>query len=647
MAVTVDEVVVSLIARIGKYEADLRRAEQTFAGMQRKLESGAAHTGGAVTHHFDEMGRHIARSLAALAGIEGLRRFGESVVQTVEKADKLRSLAKLIGLTTTELQKLEKQAIEFGSSAEEMDQGLVFFTRQLGLAASGSGDLLKVLQANGVSLTDQNGKMRSTIDLLGTYSNLIRNAADEQAKLVLTTVGFGRGSAELANTFSIGADGMRKFGDEAERAGRLIESGTVDSLANIKPELDRLEDQFSAAWAHIILGFLRFENKVGEISHGLLDPVIEELRRIPNNPFLAGTKAGGGFAPSKGAPASGSFNPFLTGLPAGQVGGDIEAAKEKARAELIRQLNARAGLLSAGAQPAGKDELPTAPNGPKTVVPDFSPGPDTAKRWDEATKAIEADTAVLVEQAKQVSNTRFEQEKAVATQQLVNEAIRAGVEITPQLTEQIDKLATAHANAVVNLEKLEEAEGRLTDRIDAFKDGSKEVLRGFIDDLREGKDASEALYNALQNIESKLLDVALNSVFDALFGTSGQTAANRGGLLSSILGSLFGGLGGGGASAAASVGGGGIGHALTAARMPSNVSAGNARQGGASPRVNISFEPEIVPPTGMETNIESVSDGRGGQKPRVFFTQVAQEGLKGRTARTAAGLPARSFRRGG
>lgn len=647
MAVTVDEVIVSLEAKLDRYTANLSRAERDFRNATQNMERHSAGASGLITHHFDEMGRHVARSIALLAGVEGFRRLGEGVLRAVENADKLRSLAKLIGITTDELQALQQQAQEFGSSSEEVSQGLAFFTRQLGLAASGSGNLLKILQANKVALRDSKGEMRPFMELLGAYADLIKNAADQQARLVLTAEGFGRGSAELANTFAGGSTSITQFSDKVESTGRVIKRDVIDQLAEMKPVIDAIGNKWTVAWNSAIIGSDSFFEKVFRKSATLQ----EYLERLPGTGKAIVEPIDRRLTPDQ------MINQSFRGI--SEFGNDpaLEAA-----------LRRRGSIAAGGAKGLGsdfhpgKDELSQGDG--STIIPDFSPGPDTAKKWDEATKAIEADTAVLVEQAKQVSNTRFEQEKAVATQQLVNEAIRAGVEITPQLTAQIDKLAIAHANAVVNLENLEEAQGRLTDRIDAFKDGSKEVLRGFIDDLRQGTSASEALYNALQNIESKLLDVALNSVFDALFGTSGKGPADRGGLLGSILGSLF----GGGTTALA---GGGIGHAAKGGILTRPTIAGEAGaeaavplpdgrripvdlrmdrigdQRRAAPNVNISFEPEIVPPQGMETNIESVSDGRGGQKPRVFFTQVVQQGLASPASRTAAGLPARVFRRGG
>lgn len=62
------------------------------------------------------------------------------------------------------------------------------------------------------------------------------------------------------------------------------------------------------------------------------------------------------------------------------------------------------------------------------------------------------------------------------------------------------------------------------------------AFSGFIQDIIAGKDASEALANALAKVGQKLLDIALNQIFSGLFGGGGGGGG--------ILGGLFGGGGG-------------------------------------------------------------------------------------------------------
>ena len=125
-------------------------------------------------------------------------------------------------------------------------------------------------------------------------------------------------------------------------------------------------------------------------------------------------------------------------------------------------------------------------------------------------------------------------EKARIKQQLLNDAKAAGLAITPELAASIDKLAGNYARASANAEQLADSQHQTAEAAQEFADFSKDVLGGFIRDMRDGKSATEALGNALNKVGDRLLDVGL----DALFG------GGKGGL--GFLGSLLG-FGGGGA----------------------------------------------------------------------------------------------------
>lgn len=85
------------------------------------------------------------------------------------------------------------------------------------------------------------------------------------------------------------------------------------------------------------------------------------------------------------------------------------------------------------------------------------------------------------------------------------------------------------------------------------RDVSRDALSTFIDDLRQGKPAADALADSLSKLSDRLLDMALNTALDAIF-------PGAGGLFGGLLGGLFGGGPGvgRGATGAATYGGGGV-----------------------------------------------------------------------------------------
>ncbi|TIL38520.1 phage tail length tape measure family protein [Mesorhizobium sp.] len=128
----------------------------------------------------------------------------------------------------------------------------------------------------------------------------------------------------------------------------------------------------------------------------------------------------------------------------------------------------------------------------------------------------------------------FAVEKAAIKQKLLNEAKKAGVVVTPELAAKIDSLAENYARAATAGDKLKASQEQLSLTLQESSAFGKEILGGFIQDMKDGKTATEALSNALNKVAEKLLDIGLNALFDGM-GTPG----GGGGLLGGIFSFLF------------------------------------------------------------------------------------------------------------
>ena len=131
-----------------------------------------------------------------------------------------------------------------------------------------------------------------------------------------------------------------------------------------------------------------------------------------------------------------------------------------------------------------------------------------------------------------VNDYGFALEKARIQQQLLADAQRAGVEVTPALKAQIETLSTAYAKASASGDELKASQERARDAAQEFATVGKDLVGGFISDLRAGKSAAEAFGNVLSKLADKFIDAGL----DGLFG-GGQ----GGGIFSSLFSGLTGG----------------------------------------------------------------------------------------------------------
>lgn len=98
-------------------------------------------------------------------------------------------------------------------------------------------------------------------------------------------------------------------------------------------------------------------------------------------------------------------------------------------------------------------------------------------------------------------------------EEMLNEFRREGIAITPELTARIEAEAQALAKAAGNAEQLE----RIADVNDTVKDSFK----GLISDIASGTEPVDALTSALGRLADKLLDLALDDLFQGFNQKSG------------------------------------------------------------------------------------------------------------------------------
>lgn len=131
----------------------------------------------------------------------------------------------------------------------------------------------------------------------------------------------------------------------------------------------------------------------------------------------------------------------------------------------------------------------------------------------------------------------FQVEQARIYQELLNDAQKRGVEVTPEMKKGLEELAANYATATAARNQLTEAQQLAVQSAQQGSEFGKDLLGGFISDLRSGKTAAEALAGALSKVADKLLDMALNSAFG--LGPGGNGTGGPLSFIGTLLGGLF------------------------------------------------------------------------------------------------------------
>jgi lambda family phage tail tape measure protein len=116
-------------------------------------------------------------------------------------------------------------------------------------------------------------------------------------------------------------------------------------------------------------------------------------------------------------------------------------------------------------------------------------------------------------------------EKARIKQELLSAAQKAGMAITPDLEAKIDALAQSYVDASGEAKRLADAQQQAQQTAQDWANFGGSLVSGFVNDLRQGKSAAEALSNAVGKITDKLIDMAIQMLIVkpllGMFGFSG------------------------------------------------------------------------------------------------------------------------------
>ena len=212
-----------------------KKIEEERAALE-KLKTSMADTKKYSTELVKEFG---ALGAAATAAVAGLFAFTKDAAQW---ADDLNTLSKQTGISTGELQKFAYASDLIDVSVETMTGSLTKLTRNMQSAAEGgTSAAAKAFNDLGISVTDASGQLRDrqevfyeAIEALGRIENVTERDA------VAMDI-FGRSAQDLNPLILGGAETLKQLGDEAERAGLILDQTTLNGLNAFNDKIDLLK----------------------------------------------------------------------------------------------------------------------------------------------------------------------------------------------------------------------------------------------------------------------------------------------------------------------------------------------------------------------------------------------------------------------
>ena len=179
---------------------------------------------------------------------------GRAATDASVRLDKLNEISQQTGVAASTLSQLEYAASQTNASLDGLNTGLRFLARNLFEARSGGKEQIQTLQALGFTAKDIQAGLGGTEKALLSVAERIAAIEDPGTRAAIVLKLFGRGGAELIPLLSQGADGIRKFQEEADRLGITVSNTAAaigdqfrDSLAASKLQVDGLKASIAEA----------------------------------------------------------------------------------------------------------------------------------------------------------------------------------------------------------------------------------------------------------------------------------------------------------------------------------------------------------------------------------------------------------------
>ncbi|MDF1778731.1 MAG: hypothetical protein P1V13_22135 [Rhizobiaceae bacterium] len=491
-----------------------------------------------------KLGRNLALAAAAAGTALGLM-----VKRTIDHADAMSKAARRAGVMTEALSELAWAGELSDVSLDKITTGLQRLSYNMGQAATGADKTLAAaFRQLGIDIKNTDGTLRDADAVLLDIAEKFGAMESGADKTALAMRIFGRAGGEMITLLDNGKDGLREMADEAHLLGLVISTEMGQRAEVLNDTLTRVRKGFEgivvriandmlpqlqafADWLNdpaVVQGAETMARGVVEALGWITDAVREVVGWLQT--------MGEWWGKMKGlAEWASTHDMFGNALPERQQNA-VAAALERERNKpdplsddafkdrFTPPLTGKTGRLPAKTQKPSGDPFKfsdlttgTASSG-KSAKEEYQELTASAQQYIDMQR-IEQQALSLTEQA--ANALRYEQE-------LLNEAKRADIALTPQQESELKGLAQQMAEA--------EASTRvLADNLEFRRD----TFRGFFSELKGGLQNGKTFWESFRDAGLNALDKITDRIFNQMLGALDQ-------LGNSLTGLGSGGGGGGG-----------------------------------------------------------------------------------------------------
>lgn len=220
----------------------------------------------------------LAVSVGAALGVAfGLRALIQLGKDAVSAAEQITSLSRQTGISIANIQKLGAAADAVNMPMSQLSTAFRMLSEHAEMAAEGNKRQIELFNKLGISVRDNNGIIKNGEQLFGEFADVIAATKNPTVQMALAMEVLGRSGTLALPMLKLGAAGIKKMGDDAERAGMVMSKDVVQALNNMGRELSavstimvNMAGNALAKFADIIPQIVGFIAKYADVIAGIM-----------------------------------------------------------------------------------------------------------------------------------------------------------------------------------------------------------------------------------------------------------------------------------------------------------------------------------------------------------------------------------------
>ncbi len=472
------------------------REEMSIFLTARDMTSGA----------FGSLRRNITGVQAAMLALGG-GAILQAIRRGVKALDDIDDAAERLGTSSTTFQGLRHTIGQFGGDAEMAERAFDKFSDSIAEAAQQTNFLSRFFQANGVSIRDATGEMRSFDESIELAAQLVAGLNSQQEKLKVATDLFGRhaGPKMVGTLEEIARKGLPAVIKAAQEAGVVLDDSLIKKAGKLDNAFKQAELRLGNLFREMAVALAPDIIKVFETIAAGLEKLKQHARLTDIAAKLRGDLAGVAMtaqdlaeaialARSKGSPVDPSWIEELKRL---------QHEEEKVAKIIVRP----------------------------TVMP-------LHEDFEKQTKAIEKKTEAMNIDIRTLGMEAGAVEKLKAEQELLNVMQENQIAMTPRYAQAIADVAN---KAGVAANALQQARFQWEGINDAARFAGTQAITLIEDFFDRTKSRADIARNALKAFANQLLQALLTGegAPAKILGTASKTGGT-GGLFGQLASAFFG-----------------------------------------------------------------------------------------------------------